>query len=216
MAAVQLNVFYEGWEDDKSCPLDTGCTTNERNIAHIAWHCVRAQAWWLRILEHWLGNEVTQADLKHYKDYFSARTAPRIGERLKKRILLRLGNWKKEIDDQLRRIWWAWCSIGTALLWQIRNQVVHEGVKWTAKSQLEFMWRRGLQQLYAVARSERLRANLRIQGLYLQICLESLEEVTVEAPPGKSLPIAAKWRQQKLLELPRRLTLFQVANNAQG
>ncbi|KAL3657799.1 hypothetical protein V7S43_017181 [Phytophthora oleae] len=115
----------------------------------------RSQAWWLRILEHWLGNEVTQADLKHYKDYFSARTAPHIGERLKKRILLRLRNWKKEIDDQLRRIWWAWCSIGTALLWQIRNQVVHEGVKWTAKSQLEFMWRRGLQQLYAVARSER-------------------------------------------------------------
>ncbi|KAL3662871.1 hypothetical protein V7S43_012272 [Phytophthora oleae] len=134
MAAVQLNVFYEGWEDDKSCPLDTGCTTNGRNIAHIAWHCVRAQAWWLRILEHWLGNEVTQADLKQYKDYFSARTAPHIGERLKKHILLRLGNWKKEIDDQLRRIWWAWCSIGTALLWQIRNQVVHEGVKWTAKA----------------------------------------------------------------------------------
>ncbi|KAL3659346.1 hypothetical protein V7S43_015617 [Phytophthora oleae] len=24
MAAVQLNVFYEGWEDDESCPLDTG------------------------------------------------------------------------------------------------------------------------------------------------------------------------------------------------
>ncbi|KAL3669562.1 hypothetical protein V7S43_004949 [Phytophthora oleae] len=74
--------------------------------------------------------------------------------------MMRLGNWKKEIDEQLRRIWWAWCSIGTALLWQIRDQVMHEGVKWTAKGQLEFMWRRGLQQLYAVAQSEAVSSNL--------------------------------------------------------
>ncbi|KAL3660843.1 hypothetical protein V7S43_014245 [Phytophthora oleae] len=214
MAVVQLNMYYEGWTQDESCPLDATCQSTGRDVAHVVWTCHRAQLWWKHLLEHWLGHEVKPADIQGFKDYFSARTASPIGDRLRKRIRTRIEQWKNEIDSQLRRIWWAWCSIGAALLWQVRNQVVHEGVKRTPKSQVEFMWKRGLQQLYAVARYERLRADLRIQGLYLQICLECLEGIEVEVPPNSPSPKPAEWRQKKVLELPRRLKLYQVANNA--
>ncbi|KAK1935461.1 hypothetical protein P3T76_010686 [Phytophthora citrophthora] len=112
-------------------------------------------------------------------------------------------------------LWWAICSIGVAILWQIWNHVVHEGEHWIQQKQQEFMWSSCMRQLTAVARSERRIPQRRIQGLQLQISLECWSEMVVEVPPQPTPPPppppppspSAPWRSQKEPELPKRFIL---------
>ncbi|KAG6961233.1 hypothetical protein JG688_00009207 [Phytophthora aleatoria] len=82
------------------------------------------------------------------------------------------------MQDSLNRVWWAVYSVGQALLWQIRNQVVHEGNQWSQQAQLEYMWTSTLRQLTAVARREQIRPQTRIQGLLLQLCIDCFTSMT--------------------------------------
>eukprot|EP00644_Phytophthora_capsici_P015084 jgi/Phyca11/127743/e_gw1.71.139.1 len=212
MATQQLNLHFAG-DMHRGCPMDTSCNVSKVTITHIMWDCKRAKQFWRRCLEHWLGFEVSDQRLEAFKSYFAARETPEIGTRMKQRIVNRYGQWRPENAEMVQRIWWALCSIGFTLLWQLRNQVVHKGEKWRARQQLEYMWSTCLRQLQAVARRDRFLAETRVAGLQFQLTLECFLDMTPDQDPLDPAPPPAKWLRQTKHRLINRLKLYQEAIN---
>ncbi|EGZ18842.1 hypothetical protein PHYSODRAFT_503027, partial [Phytophthora sojae] len=213
MAAQQLNLHYEGERPTDGCLLAQDVTAGKVTITHITWGCERAQQFWSRCVEHWLGHEISSSRLEACKSYISSRVAPPVSDRMRRVLLECYGKWNKDYEDALGRIWWSLCSMGYALLWQIRNQVVHEGKKWRAPQQLEYMWASCLRQISAVARSGRNKPATRTNGLRLQLTLDCYVAITIEAEPPDSPPAPAPWLKRKESALIKRLRKFQEAIN---
>ncbi|KAG6946495.1 hypothetical protein JG687_00016671 [Phytophthora cactorum] len=83
----------------------------------------RVHIFWSKLLAHWLRKEVSEQLLLAHQDYMASRQAPPIGELFQRRMIEPYGQWTSEFADAARRLWWG---MGYTLLWQIRNQVVHE------------------------------------------------------------------------------------------
>ncbi|KAE9150622.1 hypothetical protein PF006_g5001 [Phytophthora fragariae] len=213
LAAQQLNLHYEGEQPKDGCLLAQDEIGAKVTITHITWGCERAQQFWSRCVEHWLGHEVSSSRLEAYKHNISAREAPPVSDRMRRGLTKRYGHWNNEYEEALRRIWWSVCSIGYAPLWQIRNQVVHAGKEWRAPQQLEYMWASCLRQLSAVARSERNRPATRITGLRLQLTLDCFVAIGIEAEPPDSPPAPASWLKKTESALLKRLRTYQEAIN---
>ncbi|EGZ09097.1 hypothetical protein PHYSODRAFT_524971, partial [Phytophthora sojae] len=98
-------------------------------------------------------------------------------------------------------------------LWQIRNQVVHEGQTWLPAQQLDYMWLTCMRQLNAIARRKRLRAPTKIQGMQFQLSLDCFADIGLEANPMDTLPQPAAWVKQTEPALITRLRTYQAAIN---
>ncbi|KAG6955939.1 hypothetical protein JG687_00010882 [Phytophthora cactorum] len=72
--------------------------------------------------------------------------------------------------------------MGYALLWQTRNQMVHENKTWIASEQLKLMWTSCIRQLSSIARKEYTKPHTRTKGLQLQLSIDCLTSMDVEAP----------------------------------
>ncbi|OWZ24027.1 hypothetical protein PHMEG_0001010 [Phytophthora megakarya] len=66
-------------------------------------------------------------------------------------------------------------------IWQIWNRVVHQGKAGTARQQLENMWAQGIKQLRAFARRERNNPSSKLYGIRLKLSLDSFETMGIEA-----------------------------------
>ncbi|KAF1780563.1 hypothetical protein GQ600_27176 [Phytophthora cactorum] len=159
LATLQLNLYYVGKEHAQGCPLDDRCTDTNITTTHLVWRCKRVHIFWSKLLAHWLGKEVSEQLLLAHQDYMASRQAPPIGELFQRRMIEPYGQWTSEFADAARRLWWG---MGYTLLWQIRNQVVHEGKHWSTHQQLEYMWGRCLRQLRAVAEREIIRPSQQV------------------------------------------------------
>ncbi|KAG6944154.1 hypothetical protein JG687_00018015, partial [Phytophthora cactorum] len=213
LATQQLNLYYDGRQRDDGCLLDEHCHQRPETITHIVWTCQRAQAYWRTLLQHWLGREICSEDMTMYHGYFSARVAPPVGNLLRRRLTMLYGGRDTEYEVALRRIWWAFCSIAYAMLWELRNQVVHDQKKWTRPQHLDAIWTGCFRQLSAVASKESKTPSTRIQGWKSRLidCLTSMEgEASSSDEPQPPPP---PWLCKQEMVLLKRLRLYQEANN---
>ncbi|KAG3082803.1 hypothetical protein PI125_g19886 [Phytophthora idaei] len=73
---MKLRSVYDGERQTDGCLLSQDDSGQKITITHITWGCMRAQQYWMKCLEHWLGYEVTPERLQSYQSYFAARIAP--------------------------------------------------------------------------------------------------------------------------------------------
>ncbi|OWZ17931.1 RxLR effector protein [Phytophthora megakarya] len=214
MATMQLHLYYFGKELERGCPVDDRCQDQNITVSHLSWRCTRAQEFWGKLLSHWLGQAVSAQLLGAYQEYLASRRAPPIGNSFKRRMRDLYGQWSSEYGEATNRIWWAMCSMGYTLLWQLRNQVVHEGKKLKAPQQLEYMWERCIRQLQAIAMRELRKPKTRTQGLQLKLCVECLAtmEEGQKDQERQALPKARR-RQSTETTLMKRIKLYKESNN---
>ncbi|KAL3665867.1 hypothetical protein V7S43_009291 [Phytophthora oleae] len=209
LAVKQLNLYYPGREQQSACPQDPGCSETESSSSHIVWGCRRAQQFWRKWLEHWFGQEFTGAQVDSFRDHFAAREAPQVSDRLRERLSQYSGSSMQNLKARCEEFG------GQCAAWQLRNQVVHEQKIWPAAKQLEYMWGSCFRHLREVARRESLRSQTRMEGLRLKLCLDCLDNISIErASPGfPKEPAPARWLKDTEPRFAKRLRLYKEVIN---
>ncbi|OWY98384.1 RxLR effector protein [Phytophthora megakarya] len=116
-----LNLYHEGWPEDRHCSYQE-CSTSTETIEHIVWERSRAQEVWQEWLPRWLGHYPHRDENTQLTSHFATRKAPLASPAFEKEASRTILYWEAEHDEALQVIWSIWTTCTQCTLWIIRNR----------------------------------------------------------------------------------------------
>jgi hypothetical protein len=120
-ALRQLNLNFEGREQDNSCKKLKSCTCKKVTLEHILWSCPCAMACWYRLICHWTGQQWGKYSLAQFHGACASRGASTTRQ---KWLQLEHPDEVKEYATTWKRLRRILCSVCITSLWIQRKRKV--------------------------------------------------------------------------------------------
>jgi hypothetical protein len=188
VAVRQLNLYFDGREQDNACRKLEECRGHKETLEHILWECPCARACWVKLIQHWTGEQWAEDNIHHFQTSCASRKAPSMSAGMARRIKEHTPDDEKEMVTEWTRMWRILASVCITSLWIQRNRVVFHQEEMTADRSVQEFWATRLRQLRALSKRERRSSDRQIQGARLHLCQQELERTPREQSPQVRSP----------------------------